>query len=118
MYPHYGVPVVVGHLEQQVVAGYPGVVYQDGWRAEPFCGLLDCGVDLLGVADIRTECDGFASGVGDRVHRGLRVLLGEVEYRDRVPFSCQASRGGSADSTGRAVTIATRGVWGMVFPPI
>ena len=55
VHAHDGVPVVVAHLEQQVVAGDAGVVDQHGGRAELGGHPLDGGRDLLGVRHVGAD---------------------------------------------------------------
>jgi len=52
-----GVPIVVGHLVDQVVAGDAGIVDQDIERAEPPRDLFDHGFDLGDLGHIDLEPD-------------------------------------------------------------
>ena len=97
------VPILVGHLVDQIVADDPGIVDQHIERAEPQHDLLDHRLDLGGDRDIGFDADrldavpgrdaggGFlgarAVEIGDRDHR---AVLGEPLGR------CLADAAGAA----------------------
>ena len=106
---HDDVPVGVGHLEQQVVAGDPGVVHQHDRRAELRGDPVDGGLHLLGVADVGAHGQRAAAGGLDRLApcRGRRPRSGRAPRRRtrRRP----AARAVAAPMPRAApVTIATR----------
>ena len=57
VHAEHRVPVVVGHLEQQVVAEHAGVVDQHRGRAELGHDLVDRGLDLVGLAHVGADGD-------------------------------------------------------------
>ena len=61
VHAEHHVPVVLGHLEQQVVADDPGVVDQDRGRAEFGGDLADRGLHLVGLADVGAHGDRAAA---------------------------------------------------------
>src|SRR6201996_8653857 len=71
----HGVPVVVGHLEQQVVAEQAGVVDQHGGGAQLAGRPADRRLDLVGLADVGTDPHGTATRVGDLLDRAQAALL-------------------------------------------
>jgi hypothetical protein len=96
------VPVGVGHLEQQVVAGDAGVVDQHDRRAELGGDPVDGGLHLLGVADVGADGQRPAAGGLDRLDGALGVGLVEVEHGDGEPVLGQPLGGGGADAAGGA----------------
>src|SRR6478735_6726872 len=96
VHPHDGVPVVLGQLEQQVVAGDAGVVHQDVDTPElvehASHGCLDGGT----VGDVARDADGLRlateAGCG-----GARLALVEVEDRDRGALLGEPLGGAGAD---------------------
>jgi len=96
------VPVVLGHLEQQVVPDDPGVVDQDHRRAEFRGDLAHRGRHLFGVAHVGAHRDGAPTGRGDRVHRRRAGTGVQVEDPDRHAVGGEPLGGGRADATGRA----------------
>jgi hypothetical protein len=99
---HHDVPVGVCHLEQQVVAGDPGVVHQHDRRAQLRGHAVDGGLRLLGVPDVGPHRQRPAAGCLDLPHSALRVGLGEVEDGDGEPVLGQPAGGGRADASGGA----------------
>jgi hypothetical protein len=51
------VPILVGHLVDQIVADDPGVVHEDVERAEPHYDLLDDRLDRGGNRDIGPDAN-------------------------------------------------------------
>ena len=69
---HDQVPVLVGHLEQQVVAGDAGVVDQHVDPAELVDDPRDRGLDGLGVADVGADADGLRVALQRQLRRQPR----------------------------------------------
>src|SRR5215813_11345899 len=63
---NHRVPVVLGHLEQQVVPRDAGVVDQDVDATKVVDGGVDRGVDLLAHRYVAVDPDGRAAGLADR----------------------------------------------------
>src|SRR5690606_32319189 len=93
---HHGVPVLLGHLEQEVVPDDAGVVDQDHRRAEPLGDGGDGRGHLVGVGDVGADADGFAAVGGDGVRGLLRVGLVEVDDADRTALGGEPAGGGGA----------------------
>jgi hypothetical protein len=98
VHAEHRVPVVLGHLEEQVVAEHARVVDQHGGRAELGGDLRDRGLDLIGLADVGAGGDRAAAGGGNRVDGVSAVALLQVEHGDRHPVGGKAARGGRADA--------------------
>src|SRR4051794_14920425 len=98
----HGVPVVVGHLEEHVVADDPGVVDQHRGAAEPVGDALHGGGDLLAVGDVDTDGEGPAACGGDGGHRGVAGRLVEVQHGDGHPVGGQSRRDRGPDPACRA----------------
>jgi hypothetical protein len=97
------VPVLVGHLEQQVVAGDAGVVDQDVDAAELLDDPGDRGVDRGGVADVGADADVLlVPGRGELRGRRRGSRLVEVEDRDRRALLGEPGRAPEADALRRA----------------
>ena len=76
------VELLVGHLEQEVVAQDSGVVDQNGRRAEGLGDLLDRSVDRVLVGDVGFEAEGFAAGIldgGNGLVGGTHIQNGDLE---------------------------------------
>ena len=93
---HDHVPVVVAHLEQQVVAGDPGVVDQDVETAELGGDAVDGALHRGGVADVAGEAD-RARAVGERQAAGGLGGLAPVEVEDRHRGALLGEAGGDAE---------------------
>src|SRR6478735_2387560 len=65
------VPVLLGHLEQKVVAGDTGVVDKDVESPERVEGAGHHQLDRFGVRDVRPDGDRPAAGRGDLLHHRL-----------------------------------------------
>ena len=106
---HDGVPVVLGHLEQQVVPGDPGVVDQHAERAELLGDPVDGGGDLPASATFAAEPERPAPG---RSAISFAVWRGGASSRSSSATSAPsaASRSAVAAPMPRAppVTRATR----------
>jgi hypothetical protein len=95
---HDQVPVGVGHLEQQVVAGDPSVVDQHDRRAELGGYPVDRRLHLLGVPDVGAHRQRPATRGLDRLHRVAGVVLLQVDHRHGEPVGGQPLRGGRTDT--------------------
>src|SRR5690348_6774062 len=102
VHAHNRVPVVVGHLEQQVVADHAGVVHQHGRLAQFGGHPLDRGPDLVAVAHVGTHRERAAARVGDLLHRPGAGGLVQVEDGHGHPVRGQPARGRGTDTAGRA----------------
>jgi hypothetical protein len=91
-----GVPLVVGHLEEQVVADDAGVVHQYRRRSELVGDPGDRRRHLLGVGDVGPRAQRAATELGDLVDGRLAGGLVEVEDGDVEPVGGQPQRGGSS----------------------
>ena len=103
------VPILVGHLVDQIVAGDAGIVDEDVERAEPLGDLLDHRLDLGGYRDIGLEADRRdAMPSGDR----SAVASAPAPSRSAIAIAApsSASRSAVASPMPRAppVTSATR----------
>src|SRR6266704_1201440 len=97
VHPEHRVPVVLGHLEQQVVADHPGVVDQHDGRAELGGYPRDGGLDLVGQADVGADGQRPAACRGDRLDGAAAVALLQVEHCDSHPVGGEAAGCGRAD---------------------
>ena len=86
---HDGVPVGLGHLEDQVVADDARVVDEHDGRAELVGHPGDAGLDLRGVGDVDPDPDGAAAGVADPRGDRLAGRLVEVEHRHGEPVAAE-----------------------------
>src|SRR5216684_1413800 len=102
MHPEDRVPVVVGHLEQQVVADHPRVVHQHGRLAKLLGHPLDRPRDLVALAHVGAHRERAATGVGDLLDRPRARGLVQVEDRHGHPVRGQPTRRGGTDAAGRA----------------
>ena len=108
---HHGVPVVLGHLEDQVVADDAGVVDEHDRRPELVGDPGDAGLDLRGIRDV----DAHADGAGHR-RRGSPAATASqaASSRSSTPTAnpSRPSRWAVAAPMPRAapVTMATRWV--------
>jgi hypothetical protein len=102
VHAHDRVPVVVGHLEQQVVADHAGVVHQHGGLAQLGGHPLDRGQDLGAVAHVGAHRERAAARVGDLLHRPGAGRLVQVKDCHGHPVRGQPARGGGTDAAGRA----------------
>ena len=98
---HDQVPVLLGHLEEQVVAGDAGVVDQDVDPAELVDDALHRGLRGGGVDDVAADAD-RAGTVGEvEAARGVGGGgLVEVEDRDRGALAGEALGDAEADASG------------------
>jgi hypothetical protein len=98
----HGVPVRVGHPEQQVVANHARVVDQYRRRSEPFGHLRDGRRDLVAVRDVGPDRHGPAARVDDGP-RALRTPgFVQIDQGHRQAVVRQAPRGRRADAARRA----------------
>lgn len=97
---HHGVPLRYVHLEQEVVADDPGVVDEDGRRAQLLGDPLDRGVHLGGVGDVCSHAEGFTAVAGDPLRDGAAGVLVQVEHRHRHPVRRQSRSDSGADTPG------------------
>src|SRR6266540_1502891 len=102
VYAYHRVPVLVGHLEQQVVPGDPGVVDQYGRRPQLGGDAFHRGVDRLGVAHVRADREGAATGGFDRLHGVAAGRFLQVEHGHGEAVGGQSSGDGGTDAAGGA----------------
>src|SRR5205085_11646604 len=90
------VPVVLAHLEQQVVAGDAGVVDEDVDPTQVRDDPLDRGLDGGGVGHVGADADGLGTP-GDRKPAGRLARGGLVEVDDRDRGALLGEPGGGAE---------------------
>src|SRR3954454_17623197 len=94
--PHDQVPVVVTHLEQEVVAGDARVVDEDVETAELAGDAIDGALHRGGVTDVAGEAD-RAPAVGERQTAGSLGGLAAVEVEDRHRRALLGEASGDAE---------------------
>ena len=98
MHAEHRVPVVLGHLEEQVVAEHARIIDQYHGRAELRGDLRDRRLDLVRLAHVRAHGERAAASRGDRVDGAGAFALLQVEHGDRHAVSGKAPGGGRADT--------------------
>ena len=101
VYAEHCVPVLPGHLEQQVVADHASIVDQPRGRPQVSGHRAHCCLHLVSPADIGTDRDRLTASRGDGIHGGTASVGLQVERGDRHPVPGQAAGCGSADPAGR-----------------
>jgi hypothetical protein len=92
------VPIVVGHLVDQIVAGDAGVVDEDVERAEAQRDLLDQALDFVGDGDIGLEAERLDPiARGDLCRHRLGGVKIEIAQRHRSAVLGQPFGGRRAD---------------------
>jgi len=94
-----GVPVVVGHLEQEVVADDTGVVDQHRRRAQLIGDSDHRRRHLFRVGHAGPDGQGAAARLGDLAHGVLAGGLVEIEDGDVHAVGSEPASGGGADAT-------------------
>ena len=102
MHAEHRVPVIERHLEQHVVPDHTRVVDQDRNRAELLGDLVDGGLHLVGITDVRADSQRLAAGRRNRIDGRAAVAFLQVEHANGEPVRGQALGGGCADTASRA----------------
>jgi hypothetical protein len=102
VYGHDQVPVIVGHLEQQVVAGDPRIVHEHRRRAHVRGDAVDGRLHGHGVADIGSESQRPPSRTRDALDRILTGGLLQVDHGNGEAVHREPRGHGCSDTTRRA----------------
>ncbi len=102
MCPHDLVPVILGHLEQQIIPGNSGIIHQNSYGTPNARNLLHHGRHGMRVGDIDSIGHGLSPVFPDCSGCGLSLLLKEINDGDMHPFLGQAQCFGPADSFRRS----------------
>jgi hypothetical protein len=97
---HDRLPVVLGHLEQQVVAQHAGVVDQHGGAPSSATDPLGRGRDLGRVGDVGADGERGAAGVVDAGDGAGAGALVQVHHGDRHAVGGELAGGGFTDAAG------------------
>ncbi len=95
---HHEVPVLDGHLEQQVVADDAGVVDEDRRRAEFSDDGFEGGINGRRVADVGANGQRGPTSGADRVGSALGGVGAQVEQRHLVSVSGEAQADGRTNA--------------------
>jgi hypothetical protein len=93
---HHGVPVILGHLEQQVVASDASVVDQHMQPTQVFEHTGDRLIDRRSICHIATHADGLCRAQSGGGFLGLALV--QVQDRDRSSLFGESGRNSGSDT--------------------